>query len=278
MFVGRKLIIATKHKKENVIAPLFRKAFEVECFVDPFFDTDSLGTFTGEIERKEDPVTTLRQKCLLAMESNGCDLGIASEGSFGPHPSFFFMPSDDELMIFIDKKNNLEILARNLSTSTNFNGKYITNEKELIQFAASVVFPSHALIIQKDKNDFSFIQKGIHDKKELLNQFNFCLENFNGAYVETDMRAMHNPMRMQVIEEVTVQLIEKIQSKCPACSTLGFSIGELIAGLPCEWCGYPTSSIRYRRYVCAKCDYTEDKLHPNGKKFEEPMYCNICNP
>ena len=103
MFVGRKLIIATKHKKENVIAPLFRKAFEVECFVDPFFDTDSLGTFTGEIERKEDPVTTLRQKCLLAMESNGCDLGIASEGSFGPHPSFFFMPSDDELMIFIDK-------------------------------------------------------------------------------------------------------------------------------------------------------------------------------
>ena len=182
MFVGRKLIIATKHKKENVIAPLFREAFEVECFVDPFFDTDILGTFTGEIERKEDPVTTLRQKCLLAMESNGCDLGIASEGSFGPHPSFFFMPSDDELMIFIDKKNNLEILARNLSTSTNFNGKYITNEKELIQFAASVEFPSHGLIIQKDKNDFSFIQKGIHDKKELLNQFNFCLENFIERY------------------------------------------------------------------------------------------------
>ena len=49
MFVGRKLIIATKHKKENVIAHLFRKAFEVECFVDPFFDTDRLGTFTGEI-------------------------------------------------------------------------------------------------------------------------------------------------------------------------------------------------------------------------------------
>jgi len=212
------------------------------------------------------------------MESNGCDLGIASEGSFGPHPSFFFMPSDDELMIFIDKKNNLEILARNLSTSTNFNGKYITSEKELIQFAASVEFPSHGLIIQKDKNDFSFIQKGIHDKKELLNQFNFCLENFNGAYVETDMRAMHNPMRMQVIEEVTVQLIEKIQSKCPACSTPGFSIGELIAGLPCECCGNPTSSILYHRYVCAKCDYTEVKLYPNGKKFEEPMYCDICNP
>lgn len=278
MFAGRKLIIATKHKKETVIDPLFRNAFDVECFVDPFFDSDTLGTFTGEIERKEDPITTLRQKCLLAMDSNACDLGVASEGSFGPHPSYFFVPADDELMIFIDKKNNLEIIARSVSTSTNFNGKYITTEKELFEFAALVDFPSHGLIIQKNKNDFSFIQKGIHDQNELLNHFNFCLEKFDGAYIETDMRAMHNPMRMKVIEDVATQLIEKIKSRCPECLTPGFTVTELIEGLPCEWCNSPTSSIITHRYSCTKCDYKEDRNYPHGKKFEEPMYCNNCNP
>jgi hypothetical protein len=56
MFKGRKLIIATKHKKEIVIAPILEKGLGVKCFTDETFDTDRLGTFTGEIERKLDPI------------------------------------------------------------------------------------------------------------------------------------------------------------------------------------------------------------------------------
>lgn len=41
MFQGRKLLIATKHKKENVIAPIFEKEFGVNCFVSDKFDTDT---------------------------------------------------------------------------------------------------------------------------------------------------------------------------------------------------------------------------------------------
>lgn len=51
--------------------------------VDASFDTDMLGTFTGEVERKLDPLATVREKCLRAMKHNHCDLGVASEGSFG---------------------------------------------------------------------------------------------------------------------------------------------------------------------------------------------------
>ena len=67
-------------------------------------DTDQLGTFTGEVERKSDPITTARNKCVVAMELSNCDLAIASEGSFGPHPSISFIPADDEFLLFIDKK------------------------------------------------------------------------------------------------------------------------------------------------------------------------------
>ena len=50
------------HKKENIIAPILEKELGVKCFVCKGFDTDALGTFTGEIVRKDDPITTLRKK------------------------------------------------------------------------------------------------------------------------------------------------------------------------------------------------------------------------
>ena len=75
------------------------------------------------------------------MEASNCDLGVASEGSFGAHPSLFFASADDELLIFIDKKNNLEIIARELSMETNFNGREIETEKELFEeFQRVLVF------------------------------------------------------------------------------------------------------------------------------------------
>jgi hypothetical protein len=91
MFAGRNLLIASKHKKERVIAPLVVEALGIKDVFISDFDTDSLGTFSGEISRKEDPITTVRNKCLKAMELSNCDLAIANEGSFGPHPSFLFL-------------------------------------------------------------------------------------------------------------------------------------------------------------------------------------------
>ncbi len=123
MFKGRKLLIATKHQKEKVIAPVIEKLLEVKCVVAENFDSDIFGTFTGETERKHGPILTVRNKCIEAMRFNECDLAIASEGSFGPHPDFYFVPSDEELLIFIDKRNDLEILVSELSTETNFNGE-----------------------------------------------------------------------------------------------------------------------------------------------------------
>lgn len=122
MFAGRRLLIATKHEKEKVIAPILERELGVTCFVSEKFDTDTLGTFTGEVARHDDPLTTARKKCQMAMVLNECDLAVASEGSFGPHPYLFFVPANEELLLFLDKKNNLEITVRELTTDTNFGG------------------------------------------------------------------------------------------------------------------------------------------------------------
>jgi hypothetical protein len=212
MFEDRPLIIATKHEKEKIIAPLFEGSFGVKCFTPENFDTDLLGTFTGEIERGDDPITTMRNKCLQAMEVSNCDLGIASEGSFGPHPTAFFVYADDEFIIFIDKKNNLEIIERELSLKTNFNGTKVKTEKELTEFANSAKFSSHALILRKAKHDYTEIIKGINNWQTLTETFQLLINKYGSAYAETDMRALYNPTRMEVIETATKKLIKKINS------------------------------------------------------------------
>jgi hypothetical protein len=278
MFQDRKLIIATKHEKEKVIAPLLEEALGVLCFVSKDFDTDLLGTFTGEIERKLDPITTIRQKCLTAMELSNCDLGMASEGSFGPHPSMFFVSADDEFLIFIDKKNDLEIIVRELSIATNFNGKEVKNEEELLEFAHSVNFPSHGLILRKAKAENSNIIKGITDMSQLKEAFYKLMKDFNSVYAETDMRALYNPSRMKVIEAATQKLIAKINSLCPQCSKPGFGITDAKKGLACRLCGSPTNSTLSYICVCQYCKHTKEEMFPHEKTTEDPMYCDYCNP
>jgi len=278
MFKDRKLIIATKHGKEKVIAPILEKSLGVSCFVNENFDTDLLGTFTGEIERELDPIATARKKCLLAMELSNCDLGIASEGSFGPHPSMFFVNADDEFLIFIDKKNDLEIIVREVSTATNFDGKEINNEDELLEFANAINFPSHGLILRKAKSDIGSIIKGFTDINHLKEAFVELFGKFKSVYAETDMRAMYNPSRMMVIEAATQKLITKINSLCPQCSRPGFGITDAKRGLECSLCASPTNSILSYIHVCQHCQYRKEEMYPHKRTTEDPMYCDYCNP
>jgi hypothetical protein len=278
MFKGRNLLIATQHHKEKVIAPILENLLGVHCSLSQNFDTDELGTFSGEIERKEDPISTVRQKCLRAMELNKCDLAIASEGSFGPHPSFFSITADDEFLILLDKKNDLEILVRELSIETNFDAAEIRSEEELLAFAKKANFPSHALILKDAPFNFTQIIKGICSHEDLIKAWNILYSKNEKAFVETDMRALFNPSRMRVIEKATHQLAEKANSCCPNCGVPGFGVASTIPGLPCELCNYPTRSILAYVYKCEKCSFSQEQIYPKGKTTEDAMHCDLCNP
>jgi hypothetical protein len=278
MFAHRKLIIATMHGKESVIAPVVESALAVHCVTSTLFETDRFGTFSGEMKRSSDALETARLKCHAAMDETGYDLAIASEGSFGPHPIYFFSQADDEILMFIDRKNGIEIWARELSTSTNLNGQEISTWEQLEQFAESVGFPAHGLILRESVQRFEYIQKGIRDKDLLRDCFHHLMSQHGQAYVETDMRAMHNPTRMKVIENATRKLVHKILSACPSCSWPGFDVTEVKTGLPCASCGAPTQSTRSLVYSCLSCSFSREKLFPNDKETEEPRFCDFCNP
>lgn len=277
-FEDRKLVIATMHHKEQVIAPILEKKIQVNCFVTDKLNTDAFGTFSGDVQRHLSPLDTLRAKCNAAMNLTKCDLAVASEGSFGNHPMMFFANVNEELVMLLDRKNGFELVERELSTETNMNSAFIKSIDELIDFAAKCGFPSHALIVKNREANFSYIKKGIQSKVELIESFQECQLKYSTVFVETDMRALYNPTRMKVIAKATEKLMDKLQKTCPICSFPGFSVQEITGGLPCSFCHNPTKSTKIIVSRCQKCAFEFKEEFPHGKAEEDPMFCDFCNP
>lgn len=119
--------------------------------------------------------------------------------------------------------------------------------------------------------------KGIIDPSELQHHFEGLLAKYGRVYVETDMRALFNPMRMEVIGEAAQNLIDRLNSPCPKCAMPGYWVTATEAGLPCSACGMPTKSTLKLIYTCNHCGHSETKPNPD-RDTEEPMYCDFCNP
>jgi hypothetical protein len=277
-FDGRAIAIATKHGKEAVIAPRLSEALGLRCVNSDQLDTDTLGTFSGEVERRLNPLETARLKCSLAMEITGTELAIASEGSFGAHPSIPFIPAHEELLVLIDKKNAWEFVVRRLETKTNYSQILLQSYDELDGFLTQAQFPSHAIIIKKSADDPTDCVKGVHDEKALRETIHRFMQRYGQCSLETDMRAMHNPTRMIVIDALTLELVQQIQSACPVCNTPGFRLTDIQRGLLCSNCGLPTRSVKSEVYRCQYCQHTEQRAPSHGLKMEDPMYCDFCNP
>lgn len=277
LFRGRRLLIATQHGKEKVIAPLMTKYFHTCCVVSPECHTDRYGTFSGETERKDDPLTTLRRKCNETMDELGYDLGIASEGSFGPHPLIPFAAADEEWILLSDKKSGLEFSCRVISPRTNFAAATVHHADELMDFAAKAGFPRHGLILRSPEN-IAQLYKGIRKRKELLQAYQQLCNREGTVMVETDMRAMMNPTRMQQIRRAAQKLAQILRRRCRSCGCPGLSVREVREGLPCSLCGCPTRSTLSHILICPSCAHTTERRYPHKKRMEDPMYCDHCNP
>ncbi len=149
---------------------------------------------------------------------------------------------------------------------------------QLKEFAKNVKFPSHGLILRKAKDNNEQVVKGIRTWKGLKEKFNLLHAAYGEVYAETDMRAMHNSTRMKVIQKAVTKLIKIIKTPCPKCSMPGFSIKKAIPGLPCSQCGLPTRSTLKYVYECQSCQFSNEEMFPNKKKYEEPTFCDFCNP
>ena len=278
LFAGRNLMVATMHGKESVMDPLFKQTLGVNVVTATGLNTDCFGTFSGEIARMVSPLEAARRKCEAARALTGASLVVASEGSFGAHPVMGFLAANEELWLLKDYQHDLEIKARVLSTKTNFSGQSFSEWKDVVSFALKVGFPSHALMVRASNTDMENIHKGISDWMQLERSFQYFRSHHKSAYVETDMRAHLNPTRMTVIRQAALELLNALLKTCPACEKPGFEVKDKIRGLPCGLCASPTNSIKSYHHFCQHCGYGEEAELPDGKTYEDPMFCDVCNP
>jgi hypothetical protein len=282
LFTNRIAVLATMHQKERVISPILEQELGIKIIVPSDFNTDVFGTFTREIKRPGSQIEAAKLKAEKALLLTGEKLAIASEGSFGPHPSIPYITCNREVVVFLDKENNLEITGEEFSSDTNHNHIVVESLEQGYKFAKQVGFPEHGLVVMFEefpKNSNEII-KGITTEQKFVEAVNFVLKNSpNGkAHIETDMRAHYNPTRMINIAKATRNLVSKINSHCPNCSIPGFEITERVKGLPCGGCYLPTSLIRTVIYQCKKCSFSQEKLFPDGREFADPAQCMYCNP
>lgn len=278
LFAGRTLLIATQHGKEGVIAPPLEAALGVRCRVSEAFDTDLLGTFSGEIERTLSPLAAAREKCRRALAEGGADLAVASEGSFGPHPAVPLAPGDEELLLLVDQRHGLEISASTLSLRTNYAAAELADEQALLDFAERAGFPRHGLILRRARDSLDSLHKGIVERDTLLATFARLRARYPQVRVETDMRALYNPTRMAVIAETAERLAQRAATACPHCEKPGYGVEAQLPGLPCAACNLPTRALRAERLGCSHCGFSEERARPDGRTTEDPMYCDYCNP
>ncbi|MCE2716205.1 MAG: DUF6671 family protein [Pseudomonadota bacterium] len=282
VYKGDCIILTTKHAKSIAIAPAFYKNLGASI-LEYVADTDEFGTFSGEIERKGNALECARKKAEgpLKKLNKRIKFMLASEGSFGPHPLMPLLPCDREILYFIDRKRGFHLHSSHLSESTNYSMKALDSLEELQEFAATSLFPSHALILRpKNRDSKDPVFKGVNSHVDLEEAFKECQKHeFNGkVWVETDMRAQFNPTRMTVIGELAEKLSKRLNTPCPSCYNPGWGNIGIEKGLPCSYCGLETEMTKHEIFGCVKCEYKQISKPREQQQLADPLYCSFCNP
>lgn len=286
-YAGLSVSLATRHGKERAIARPFHAALGWRLRLAEDFDTDRLGTFCGEVPRPAGPEETCHRKALQGLESTGLPLGLASEGSFGPHPLVPLLPVGWEWMTFVDREADLVICESLPATRTNWSHRLMpagTPITDLSEWLQRIGFPSHAVLVRPHQptagSGAGPVERGLQDPSRLRAALEAAANaSADGrALLETDMRAHMNPTRMALIRRLAFRLARRICSTCPACKAPGWGRIDTIGGLPCAWCGAPTEHTLRQVFGCAVCSHREEHPRPDGRRNADPEHCPRCNP
>lgn len=283
-YEGRRAALATKHGKERQIARPFSVALGLDVCVPQNIDTDLLGTFTGEIPRPGTVRQVVLQKAHMGMQMSELPLGLANEGSFGPHPASPMLLADTEFLIFVDEEREIQVLETLVSEQVVAEQCTASSIDELTPFLARVQFPTHGLII-RPHGPLAVVApeqivKGITDAETLARTIKRSADVAPDhlALVETDLRAHMNPTRQRVILRLAIRLARRLTQLCSSCGTPGWGIVDMVTGLPCEWCGGATELVREEVMGCPSCTHRELVPRSDGLRHAPPGQCPHCNP
>lgn len=274
-YADREAAFLTKHNKLPLLATELA-AVGVSVRPTEAFDTDKLGTFSGEVTRALTPIECARRKAKLACELTGLDLGLGSEGSFGGGPMPGFVNWDEEILVMYDKANDFEIVA------------YVQGPIKVADFTPSSLLQLKSQLKKHEEgqgwmvNASGILAKGLCQFDDILG----VLDTHGLASdeklmqrqvrLEPDFRAMHCPERQNYIRQAAQQLKQRIAAECPLCGTSNFWRVDVVSGATCSACGVPSEHPKAYIKRCTGCEHEVQEA--SESQFIDPAKCQQCNP
>ncbi len=278
---GQRAVLTTMHGKEAVIAPVLRERLGLTVVTAPALDTDALGTFSGEVPRAGTMLEAAVAKARLGMTDSGLTIGIASEGSYGPHPHIPFVAGGIELLVLVDDTRGIVVTEHLVEDAPVFDHAFARTSEELEPFLERIGFPDHAVVVKPATDAVAAtVYKGLRRRDELEAAVGTCasLSGDGRALVQTDMRAHMNPTRMDSIRRLASALADRLSCQCPSCSAPGYGQVGAESGLPCEDCGAPSLMVRHRVFACVACDHQERQPRLDNRAYADSGHWPLCNP
>lgn len=277
-YAGERIGLATIHAKERAIAPPFRRLLGAKVVVAPNLDTDTLGTFTGEVPRPDALVETSLMKAELVFRSMDIDCAIASEGSYGPIDRLPLVAGGLEIMAFVDRKRGIRTIETLVTHRTNWRlVSFEAGDPSVPQAVKSLGFPEYGVFVISGSVGGHTIKdlETIGDVVAAVDQ-QARRSDVGRALVVADMRAHRNPTRMKVLRALAWKLARRLATLCPKCKAPGFGHMMSPRGLPCESCGEPTHWIDFEIDGCSCCGHAVARPRKDGRRTAPRLSCRGC--
>jgi hypothetical protein len=277
-YAGRGAALATKHDKLPLIAPALG-VIGLDVVVAAV-DTDRLGTFTGEIPRPGPPLETAVAKARLGMGATGTPLGLASEGSIGPHPASPLLVVDVEIVVLVDDDRDVVVWAVATGTDVVAAAQAVEPGQDLTGLPDRFDLPEHAAIVRPNQGLPPPVLKGLRRLADIEAAVAACAAASpdGRARVETDLRAHVCPSRRPVIRLAAERLAERLAARCPVCASPGWGPVDAVRGIPCAWCATPVDAVRAEIDGCPACGHRAERAVVARGVTADPGRCPRCNP
>jgi len=266
------------HGKERALAPAFRRVLGAEIVVAAL-DTDTLGTFSGEVPRPDALVETALLKADMLFEvMPELDCALASEGSYGPIERVPLAPGGVELLAFVDRKRGIRHVETSTTHRTSWRlQRFAAGDPARMAALKEMGFPEFGVFVVCS-SDMSRPIKGLATVEAVIEAMDREARRSDDelAVLYSDMRAHRNPLRMKVLRAAGWKLARRLATLCPECCAPGWGWIDSRRGLPCEACGQPTHLIDFEIDGCTVCGHAASRPRKDGRRAASRLSCRAC--
>lgn len=207
-------------------------------------------------------------------------VGIASEGSIGPHPSSPFITVDVELVVLVDDEHDLIVRAAATGTDTMAATWVLRTGDDIADIPGRFDLPLHAVIVRPNEGPPRPVFKGLRHAADIDAAVTGCADASadQRARLETNLRAHQCPSRRPVIHLAATLLAARLAARCPRCESAGWVPVDIVTGIPCDWCGDLVDEVRAEIDGCLACSHRFERPLVSADATADPGRCQGCNP